>query len=83
MLRNKEELHAITSAKRLYCKNKALSVVRHFRREPLVETEGPEFESLRAVNLDILFEHIPCYLKKSSKRCNDSEHLSSDLDLNL
>jgi hypothetical protein len=47
IFRNKEELHAITSAKRLTGKNKALSEVRSFRREPLVETEGPEFEAAR------------------------------------
>jgi len=43
-IRNKEELHAISSAKRISCKNKALTEVRNFRREPLTETEAAEFE---------------------------------------
>ena len=46
-IRNKEELDAISSAKRLSCKNKALTEIRNFRREPLTETEAAEFEQSR------------------------------------
>ena len=41
---SREELHAIASAKKLSSKNKALSDVRAFRREPLREEEGPNFD---------------------------------------
>jgi len=43
-IRNKEELHAVSSAKRISSKNKALNEVRNFRREPLDETKAAEFE---------------------------------------
>ena len=46
-IRNKEELHAVSSAKRLSSKNKALSEVRNFRQEPLDETNAAEFDPLR------------------------------------
>lgn len=44
-IRNKDELHAVSSAKKMSSKNKALHEVRTFRREPLTEQEGPEFET--------------------------------------
>ena len=53
-IRNKEELHAISSAKRISCKNKALTEVRNFRREPLTETEAAEFEQSRLEELTYL-----------------------------
>ena len=46
-IRNKEELHAISSAKKISSKNRALTEVRNFRREPLDESETPEFEESR------------------------------------
>lgn len=68
-IRNKEELHAISSAKRISSKNKALTEVRNFRREALTETEAAEFEQssddislkeefkLFCDTCDLLFEH--------------------------
>jgi general transcription factor 3C polypeptide 3 (transcription factor C subunit 4) len=44
-IRNKDELHAVSSAKKMSTKNKALHEVRSFRREPLTELAGPEFEA--------------------------------------
>ena len=44
-IRNQDELHAISSAKKMSSKNRALQEVRSFRREPLTEAEGPEFEA--------------------------------------
>jgi len=44
-IRNKDELHAISSAKKMSSKNKALTEVRNFRCEPLNEEFGPEFDS--------------------------------------
>lgn len=43
-IRNKEELHAVSSAKKISSKNRALNEVRSFRREPLDESEAPGFE---------------------------------------
>ena len=43
----RDELHAIASSKKFSSKNKALSEVRLFRRDPLREDEaGPEFEKV-------------------------------------
>eukprot|EP00095_Tigriopus_kingsejongensis_P008374 maker-scaffold856_size87843-snap-gene-0.23 protein:Tk08374 transcript:maker-scaffold856_size87843-snap-gene-0.23-mRNA-1 annotation:"general transcription factor 3c polypeptide 3" len=51
-IRNREELHAIASAKKLASKNKALSEVRAYRREPLIEDGGPSFEDGWLVSLE-------------------------------
>ena len=41
----RDELHAVVSAKRLTGKNRALSEIRSYRREPTKEVEdGPSFE---------------------------------------
>jgi len=45
-IRNKDELHAISSAKKMSSKSKALNEVRNFRCEPLAEESGPEFDDL-------------------------------------
>ena len=43
----RDELHAIASSKKFSSKNKALSEVRLFRKDPLREDEaGPEFEKV-------------------------------------
>merc|ERR1719430_2193127 len=55
-IRNKDELHAISSAKKMSSKNKALHEVRTFRREPLNEVEGPEFEAESQVTAEQEFE---------------------------
>ena len=51
-IRNKDELHAVSSAKKMSSKNKALHEVRNFRREPLTEVEGPEFQSENQVTVE-------------------------------
>ena len=43
-IRNKDELHAISSAKKMSSKSKALVEVRNFRCEPLTEDSLPEFD---------------------------------------
>ena len=44
----RDELHAIASSKKFSSKNKALSEVRLFRKDPLRDDEaGPEFEKVR------------------------------------
>lgn len=53
-LLRREELHAIASAKKLTSKNKALSEVRAFRREPLREEEGPNFDKETVVSILIM-----------------------------
>ena len=43
-IRNKDELHAISSAKKMSSKSRALVEVRNFRCEPLTEDSQPEFD---------------------------------------
>ena len=57
-IRNKEELHAVSSAKRISSKNKALNEVRNFRREPLDETKAAEFEPSRKVAANNLMNNV-------------------------
>ena len=56
---NRDELHAIASSKKFSSKNKALSEVRLFRKDPLREDEaGPEFEKVI----------LACYIAENSDR---------------
>jgi len=55
-IRNKDEQHAISSVKKMSSKNRALHEVRTFRREPLNEVEGPEFEAESQVTAEQEFE---------------------------
>jgi len=55
-IRNKDELHAISSAKKMSSKNKALSEVRSFRREALTELETPEFSAESDIKVENEFE---------------------------
>ena len=40
----REELHAIASAKKLSSKNRALSEVRNYKKDAIMEEDGPSFE---------------------------------------
>jgi len=51
-IRNKDELHAISSAKKMSSKNKALNEVRNFRCEPLTEESGPEFGTAGQITVE-------------------------------
>ena len=51
-IRNKDELHAIASAKKMSSKSKALVEVRNFRCEPLTEDSLPEFDSTETITED-------------------------------
>jgi len=51
-IRNKDELHAISSAKKMSSKNKALTEVRNFRCEPLYEEFGPEFDTESKITVE-------------------------------
>eukprot|EP00092_Neocalanus_flemingeri_P103950 GFUD01133072.1.p1 GENE.GFUD01133072.1~~GFUD01133072.1.p1 ORF type:complete len:926 (+),score=328.00 GFUD01133072.1:114-2891(+) len=51
-IRNKDELHAISSAKKMSSKNKALNEVRNFRCEPLTEEFGPEFGTTGKITVE-------------------------------
>merc|ERR1719209_2890807 len=55
-IRNKDEQHAISSVKKMSSKNRAVHEVRTFRREPLNEVEGPEFETESQVTAEQEFE---------------------------
>jgi len=51
-IRNKDELHAISSAKKMSSKNKALNEVRNFRCEPLNEEFEPEFDTADKITVE-------------------------------
>lgn len=69
-IRNKEELHAIASAKKLASKNKALSEVRAYRREPLIKDSGPSFETGTQISMEdeyLLFRKLCDYLYQEKR----------------
>jgi len=51
LIRIREELHAISSAKKLSSKNKALWEVRNYKREPLAEAAAANFEQQSAISV--------------------------------
>jgi len=77
-IRNKDELHAISSAKKISSKNKALVEVRNFRCEPLHEDSVPEFdtsENLTEAQEFSLFKQM-CQILFERKRFVDLQRLT-------
>jgi len=77
-IRNKDELHAISSAKKISSKNKALVEVRNFRCEPLHEDSVPEFdtsENLTEAQEFSLFKQM-CQILFERKRFVDLQRIT-------
>ena len=77
-IRNKDELHAISSAKKMSSKSKALVEVRNFRCEPLIEDSLPEFDANGAVTEDqefALFKQM-CQILFERKRFVELQRLT-------
>ena len=77
-IRNKDELHAISSAKKMSSKSKALVEVRNFRCEPLTEDSLPEFDSSGSITEDqefALFKQM-CQILFERKRFVELQRLT-------
>uniref|UniRef100_A0A0K2UFK2 General transcription factor 3C polypeptide 3 n=1 Tax=Lepeophtheirus salmonis TaxID=72036 RepID=A0A0K2UFK2_LEPSM len=77
-IRNRDELHAIASAKKLVSKNRALSEVRAFYREPIKFDEGPSFQEDNQIELSDEFELFRklCVLLHNLKRYDELQRLT-------